>query len=169
MPSSCAKSATARSPLRSSIRISRRLGSAIALKTSDVVAARAISPSYSYMGICKVHDRSVAVELPLIWIGAGRTCANALGVPHERFRGSASDGPAHLWRDSFGSLTAPSAWGIVSGRVQDLHRAGAMELVAADRVPAARGSVRWHGNVTSQRSCAGLSMPPWPVPRAGTH
>ena len=37
-----ANSVTGRSPARSSIRISRRCGSAIALKTSDVVAARAM-------------------------------------------------------------------------------------------------------------------------------
>src|SRR5260221_11036867 len=33
--------------------MSRRLGSAIALKVSDVVAARGITQSYSYTGICQ--------------------------------------------------------------------------------------------------------------------
>ncbi len=42
IPSSWANSVTGRSPARSSTRISRRCGSAIALKTSDVVAARAM-------------------------------------------------------------------------------------------------------------------------------
>jgi hypothetical protein len=42
IPSSRANSVTGRSPARSSTRISRRCGSAIALKTSDVVAARAM-------------------------------------------------------------------------------------------------------------------------------
>jgi hypothetical protein len=43
IPSSWANSVTGRSPARSSTRISRRRGSAIALKTSDVVAARAMA------------------------------------------------------------------------------------------------------------------------------
>ena len=42
IPSSRAYSVTGRSPARSSTRISRRCGPAIALKTSDVVAARAM-------------------------------------------------------------------------------------------------------------------------------
>ena len=45
-----------RSPARSSTRISRRCGSAIALKTSDVVAARATDTSYSDIGICQRED-----------------------------------------------------------------------------------------------------------------
>jgi alkylhydroperoxidase family enzyme len=51
IPSSWANSVTGPSPARSSTRISRRCCSAIALKTSDVVAARAIAQSYSDIGI----------------------------------------------------------------------------------------------------------------------
>src|SRR5882672_7491645 len=51
IPSSWANSVTGPSPARSSIRISRRCCSAIALKTSDVVAARAMAQSYSDIGI----------------------------------------------------------------------------------------------------------------------
>ena len=51
IPSSWANSVTGPSPARSSTRISRRCCSAIALKTSDVVAARAMSQSYSDIGI----------------------------------------------------------------------------------------------------------------------
>src|SRR5262245_20626583 len=54
IPSSWASSVTGRSPARSSTRISRRCGSAIALKTSDVVAARAMTASYADIGMRQV-------------------------------------------------------------------------------------------------------------------
>jgi hypothetical protein len=51
IPSSWANSVTGRSPARSSTRISRRCGSAIALKTSDVVAARAMAAIICHIGM----------------------------------------------------------------------------------------------------------------------
>src|ERR1019366_108347 len=44
---------TAFSPARNASRISRRCASAIALKTSDVVAARAMRLLYSHSGMCQ--------------------------------------------------------------------------------------------------------------------
>ena len=55
IPSSWANSVTGRSPARSSTRISRRCGSAIALKTSDVVVARATAQSYAHIGMRQVE------------------------------------------------------------------------------------------------------------------
>src|SRR6185312_6747059 len=63
---------------RRSTRICRRCGSAIALKTSDVVAALAIIQSYSVIGICQDGDES------------GRRGATAKAV----FRGIETDHPA---------------------------------------------------------------------------
>lgn len=63
IPNSWANSVTGRSPARSSSRISRRCGSAIALKTSDVVAARAMDSSYSDMGMRQAgEDRAGLVR-----------------------------------------------------------------------------------------------------------
>ena len=55
IPSSWANSVTGSSPARRSTRISRRCGSAIALKASDVVAARAMAPSYAHIGMRQVE------------------------------------------------------------------------------------------------------------------
>jgi hypothetical protein len=52
-PGERARSLTDRSRLWSRVRICRRLGSATALNTSEVVAALAMTSRYAHMGICQ--------------------------------------------------------------------------------------------------------------------
>ncbi len=62
IPSSWARSVTGRSPARSSARMSRRCDSAIALKTSDVVAARAMAAIvFLYRHTSTVENRASLV------------------------------------------------------------------------------------------------------------
>ena len=64
IPNSRANSVTGRSPARSSTRISRRWDSAIALKTSDVVAARAMAPSYAHISIRQAWRNRARTAVP---------------------------------------------------------------------------------------------------------
>src|SRR5205807_957295 len=75
--SSWANSVTGRSPARSSTRISRRCGSAIALKTSDVVAARAMVQLYSDIGMLG-SPRMYDVTVDLFFLGRRRTSYQVL-------------------------------------------------------------------------------------------
>src|SRR4051794_38079059 len=68
-PSSSTRSPTERSSCASSSRICRRRGSAIALNASEVVAALAMAPSYSHMGMQCQESRVNGSELDLQLVG----------------------------------------------------------------------------------------------------
>src|SRR5579883_2479072 len=63
-PSAATISPTGRSCNARKLRISRRRGSATALKASDVVAARGMVPIYSYIGICQAFFSAKFVRDP---------------------------------------------------------------------------------------------------------
>jgi hypothetical protein len=111
--SSWANSVTGRSPARSSTRIARRCGSAIALKTSDVVAARAMAQLYSDIGM---RQAGGIWGRPQRKRRAGPACADAPAAPappvlHERLAGHRAAEQPDAYRarwDRF--IGEPSDW-----------------------------------------------------------
>jgi regulatory LuxR family protein len=117
IPSSWANSVTGRSPALSSARISRRCGSAIALKTSDVVAARAMGAI-----ICRYRHAS-SRRLP--------THLSAPGIATE-LSVSASTVKTHV-RNLYAKLGAYT-------RAEAVESARALSLLAPVRIGAVASS-----------------------------
>src|SRR5581483_960717 len=83
-----ANSVTGRSPARSNTRISRRRGSAIALKTSEVVAARAMAGTiHAYIDMCQRHALPRCAWHTFVRAGRVRG-ADSKSVGRERVAGS---------------------------------------------------------------------------------